>query len=592
MFETDWATVLTTATAALGGWIVAARTRGRHRWWAAMLLLVASLAFPPVTIVVLAALWCESARHLKQAGFSLWALVVELAAVAAAGTNADVHPALAPVGAAVAVLVIRGLWFSWDQDRGTDGEPHDLGLLALVVAAGAAASVSPWAGPWAATGAYAAATVVRRRLRDPIAWTTLASFAAWGARVALDLLSTNLPSEIALSRAGHAVAVPWGSPLLLLADAPLSVLGTWAVIVAAVLLLFWARDPSRPWRTGIVALAVAALASGSPSAVFAVAAGTPVLAVATTLGERIRGGSRWTEPRAALSAAALLVWIACWSVPLVSAKSRATRVASLGVPGASAYLLARHAHNPAARESLLRDAWGAAQAKHELRGWTGLDLGDMLHVRGESREALRVWEDAARHAPLRERLVREFALRFVQAESPQLARRQWMRLGAADPAAEAEWTRGVAASYVAAGDWAEVTRWAERSIAAGEHPDSWRLLATAGEKQGRLRDAMAALERVCEEAPDDVDALRRLGELYARCGHEFDSTATWEQVLAMHPGDPRARLALAERSLASGRISDAAAHLAHAEIDASTPPGVAARVIARRQELNLGDAPK
>jgi tetratricopeptide (TPR) repeat protein len=69
--------------------------------------------------------------------------------------------------------------------------------------------------------------------------------------------------------------------------------------------------------------------------------------------------------------------------------------------------------------------------------------------------------------------------------------------------------------------------------------DALLAMAVLYENLERFEDAVTALERLIEVAPDHVGAYKELSDLYLRLGREEDARAMMEQVGALGAADPR-----------------------------------------------------
>ena len=585
MFETDWTAVLTLAAAVLAAWFAARASDSPRRALWALVVLVAVWLRPESGLAALAAIWSLRARAMTDSGLSLVALAVELAIVGVAAAYRVVNPWALTAAAAAAVLALRGLWFSWEHDRGADGRPHGAGLWLLAASAACATWFSDRTGIVSAALAHGAATLLVHRVRSPAAWALALGAVAWCVRSAAGTVHDGSPDWVAVSLAGDAVALPWVSALAVPPDAAALRAGFWTVAVVGAALLWTSRRGS-PVPT--LLLGAAAAAPAAP-----VASATLVLLIAVV----VAGVLSWARRerrlprvgRAALCAVPVLCWATGWVPALADPGTRAARLERLGVRGAPDYARALGAKTAAERERLLERAWREARPGTVLRGAVGRDRGDDLAASGRQTEALAVWEEVAREAPLDALLLRGLAERFEAAGAPVRAREQWMRLGAADRGAEAEWTRGVARSYLSSGSWGEVADWAERSLDVRDAPQTRLLLATAAERRGALAAAVEHLENAVDRDPDHLAARRRLAALYRRTGRDTDAGRQWDEVVRRAQGDPEARLGLADLCVGAGRRDTAREHVERAEVTAETDPAVAARIAARRSELQAPD---
>jgi tetratricopeptide (TPR) repeat protein len=118
----------------------------------------------------------------------------------------------------------------------------------------------------------------------------------------------------------------------------------------------------------------------------------------------------------------------------------------------------------------------------------------------------------------------------------------------------------MSASHLAKGDPAAAADELERyARAGGRSPAALKQLAQLRHKQGRTRDAVAALERLLYIDPvSDEELHRRLGEFYLELGEHAGAIREFQAVVAMNPLDQAAaRFNLAKAYHAAGRLDDA-----------------------------------
>lgn len=101
--------------------------------------------------------------------------------------------------------------------------------------------------------------------------------------------------------------------------------------------------------------------------------------------------------------------------------------------------------------------------------------------------------------------------------------------------------------------------------------EAWRLASRIHQRQGRFDQMLDAAQRAATLAPDSLDAQLQSIECQIYCGRTGEALAALERLEAVHAGQPRALLAIAEyymhgnRHLAAHRCFAAAARLAPAD---------------------------
>src|SRR6185437_7036602 len=86
-------------------------------------------------------------------------------------------------------------------------------------------------------------------------------------------------------------------------------------------------------------------------------------------------------------------------------------------------------------------------------------------------------------------------------------------------------------------------------------------LADRYEEAGRFGDAANSLARYVQLAPEDTDALARLGRAQLKLGHHIAAFATLEQVLRREPARDEERRDIVTAAMRIGRFADAREHL-------------------------------
>jgi len=129
----------------------------------------------------------------------------------------------------------------------------------------------------------------------------------------------------------------------------------------------------------------------------------------------------------------------------------------------------------------------------------------------------------------------------------------------------------------------------EASLATSPEVQRDALLAMAivYEKLERFEDAVVALERLVEVAPDHVGAYKELSDLYIRLGDEEKARAMMEEVAALGAQDPRLLYNLGAERFNAAEFESAAAYFEQAvEVDPEFRDAYLRLAFTR---LNLGD---
>ncbi len=129
-----------------------------------------------------------------------------------------------------------------------------------------------------------------------------------------------------------------------------------------------------------------------------------------------------------------------------------------------------------------------------------------------------------------------------------------------------------------------------RPWVAGHASDATRWLARALEGQGRRREAADLWRQVLADAPDDADALHRLGLLHARAGQSAIAARYFERLTEVAPdrADAWANLAVAARAIGQAATAVLAADAALAR-DPELPTALATR---GALAFHAGDTPR
>jgi len=114
---------------------------------------------------------------------------------------------------------------------------------------------------------------------------------------------------------------------------------------------------------------------------------------------------------------------------------------------------------------------------------------------------------------------------------------------------------------------------------------SRNLMGIALSGAGRSAEANEQFNKVLEQAPDFVPALKNLGINELRLGHTRDSALHLERALKLAPGDPACHWGLAEIAFGERRFKDAADHYEQCAAMASKDPGVLLRFATSYAEL-------
>lgn len=90
-------------------------------------------------------------------------------------------------------------------------------------------------------------------------------------------------------------------------------------------------------------------------------------------------------------------------------------------------------------------------------------------------------------------------------------------------------------------DFAQATKWLERSVEACDSYDAWHLMGVAQQKQRNLGDALDAYSEAVEHAPNRNSAaisVARYGQVLALNGQRYEALTMLERALDMHSNPP------------------------------------------------------
>lgn len=179
---------------------------------------------------------------------------------------------------------------------------------------------------------------------------------------------------------------------------------------------------------------------------------------------------------------------------------------------------------------------------------------------GEWTKAADLWRKASDHAPSRHlaqnlALAEEARERWLEAAEAwrEMVRRRPRKPSHPDYLSDAQvaaiW-KHVAECYERAGWVGQAITCMKHAVKYGVDDVALRLdLVDLLVGDGRSEAAMNELERILKIAPDNVDALVRLGTLYDQSSWHHNSMQIWRRVLAIDPENSEAREALVQQYL-------------------------------------------
>lgn len=194
------------------------------------------------------------------------------------------------------------------------------------------------------------------------------------------------------------------------------------------------------------------------------------------------------------------------------------------------------------------DLYGRALGKSPNNAVVLNNLASLYYATGDHDEAYRLWSRAAAADPFYPSPLNNLASLEINAQRLGEAERLLRRALELDP--EYGDAR-INLSLVLRGRGEPEAARAELRRATKDprtRANGWMQLGFFELEQGRLIEAIEALEQARQRAPQDTDVLNALGEAHFRSGARQRALELWRRSIELNPGQPRLEQVLAEQS--------------------------------------------
>ena len=194
------------------------------------------------------------------------------------------------------------------------------------------------------------------------------------------------------------------------------------------------------------------------------------------------------------------------------------------------------------------DLYGRALGKSPNNAVVLNNLASLYYATGDHDEAYRLWSRAAAADPSYPSPLNNLASLEINAQRLGEAERLLRRALELDP--EYGDAR-INLSLVLRGRGEPEAARAELRRATKDprtRANGWMQLGFFELEQGRLSEAIEALEQARQRAPQDTDVLNALGEAHFRSGARQRALELWRRSIELNPGQPRLEQVLAEQS--------------------------------------------